>query len=180
LYGSEHEKQTERRRTVERVEYQAGAFPAVPVRINLQSGEIRLFEAPASRSPFPDVTIDRAAIRSMVDDHWRNVLSVSATGNLQLTAQLIKNFEDRMRDTTALMGQNKAKMFSLVVEEERKLVLNEFDRNPNLLKKRLGILSAAQPTPAIPYYQPQSIGEMAVRTAIQATIWETVIALFRR
>jgi hypothetical protein len=128
----------------------------------------------------PEVTVDRAAIRSMVEDHWRGFIPVAAVGNFQATAKVIKNFENRVRDTAALMEPNKAQMFSQVVEEERELVLNEFKRSPDLLKRRLGLVPTVQPTPVTTHYQRQTIGEMAVRTAIRDTIWETVIALFRR
>jgi hypothetical protein len=128
----------------------------------------------------PEITVDRAAIRAMVEDHWRGFIPVAAAGNMQVTAQCIKNIEDRIRDTTALMEPHKAKIFSQAVDEERELVLNEFKRSPDALKRRLGLLPITQPAPVTIQYRRQSIGDMAVRTAIRATIWETVIALFRR
>ena len=60
----------------------------------------------------PEVTVDRTAIRSMVEDHWRGFIPVSATGNMEVTAQCIKNFEDRIRNTEALMEPNKGKIFT--------------------------------------------------------------------
>jgi hypothetical protein len=171
-------KRTERRRTVERVADQAGAFPAVPVRINLQSGEIGLFEAPASRSPFPDVTIDRAAIRSMVEDHWRSFISV-AVSNPQIGFQTLQNFDERIQATAALMPPERAAMYLQAVEEEREILFNEYNRNPDALKRRLGLGPVRQPNRVVHQHQRQSIGEMAVRTAVRATIWESVISLFR-
>ena len=157
---------------------QAEAFPAVPVRINLQSGEIGLFEAPATRSPFPDVTIDRAAIRSMVEDHWRSFISV-AVSNPQIGFQSLQDFDERMQATAALMPPERAAMYLQSVEEEREILFNEYNRNPDALKRRLGLGPVRQPNRVVHQHQRQSIGELAVRTAVRATIWETVISLFR-
>jgi hypothetical protein len=156
----------------------AGAFPAVPVSINPQSSEIEPFEAPASRSPLPDVTIDRAAIRSMVEDHWRSFVSV-ATSNPLIAARSIHNFEQRTQAMASSMGPEKAKMFLRAVEEERELLLNEYNRNPDALKRRLGLAPLYRPNVVIRHPQRQSIGELAIRTAVRATIWEAVISLFR-
>jgi hypothetical protein len=157
---------------------QAGAFPAVPVSINLQSGEIGLFEAPASRSPFPDVTIDRAAIRSMVEDHWRSFISV-AVSNPQIGFQSLQNFDERIQATAALMPPERAAMYLQAVEEEREILFNEYNHNPDALKRRLGLGPVRQPNRVVHQHRRQSIGELAVRTAVRATIWETVISLFR-
>jgi hypothetical protein len=39
---------------------------------------------------------------------------------------------------------------------------------------------AASPHPTAPTHHRQGIGEMAVRTAVRATIWEVIRSLFRR
>jgi hypothetical protein len=78
------------------------------------------------------------------------------------------------------MEPERAAQFLQAVEEEREIVLTEFKSSPESLKRRLGLTPALRPMVAMPRYQRQTIGEMAVRTAIQATIWETIVALFRR
>jgi hypothetical protein len=103
---------------------QAGPFPAVPVSINLQSSEMGLFDAPASRSPFPDVTIDRAAIRSMVEDHWRSFISV-AVSNPKIGFQSLENFDERIQATAALMPPERAATYLQAVEEERERISAE-------------------------------------------------------
>jgi hypothetical protein len=157
---------------------QAGAFPAVPVSINPQSSEIELFDAPASRSPFPDVTIDRAVIRSMVEDHWRSFISV-AVRNPQIGFQSLENFDEQIQATAALMPPERAAMYLQAVEEERQILFNEYNRDPDALKRRLGLGPVKQPNRVVHQHHRQSIGELAVRTAVRATIWETVISLFR-
>lgn len=157
---------------------QVGAFRAVPVSINPQSSEIELFDAPASRSPFPDVTIDRAAIRSMVEDHWRSFISV-AVRNPKIGLQSLENFDERIQATAALMPRERAAMYLQAVEEEREILFNEYNRDPDALKRRLGLGPVKQPNRVVHQHHRQSIGELAVRTAVRATIWETVISLFR-
>jgi len=69
-------------------------------------------------------------------------------------------------------------MFLRAIEEERDLLFNEYRRNPDALKRRLG-LGPVNRSNLVVHHQRQSIGEMAVRTAVRATIWETVISIFR-
>jgi hypothetical protein len=126
----------------------------------------------------PDLTIDRSAIRSMVEDFWRGFISVAVT-NPQIGAQSIQNFDERIQATASLMVPGKAKMFLQAVEEERDLLFNEYRRNPDALKRRLGLGPVRQPNSVVRQHQRQSIGEMAARTAVRATIWETVVSLFR-
>jgi hypothetical protein len=126
----------------------------------------------------PDVAIDRAAVRSMVEDHWRSFISV-ATTSPQIGAQSIQNFEDRIQATASLMVTDKAKMFIRAIEEEREVLFNEYRRNPDALRRRLGLGPLNYPNLVVRQHQRQSIGEMAVRTAVRATIWESVISLFR-
>jgi hypothetical protein len=71
-----------------------------------------------------------------------------------------------------------AEIFLQAVEGERDLLFQEYKRNPDALKRRLGLAAASQPSLMSHRNQRQSIGEMAVRTAVRATIWETVISLF--
>jgi hypothetical protein len=132
----------------------------------------------SSISPPADVNVDRAAIRSMVEEFWRAFISVAAT-NPQIGAQTIENFDERIQATASLMVSEQAKMFLQAVEEERDLLFNEYRRNPDALKRRLGLGPVRQPNRVVHQHQRQSIGEMAVRTAVRATIWESVISLFR-
>lgn len=67
--------------------------------------------------------------------------------------------------------------FLRVVEEERNLISGEYERDRESVIQRLG-LATAEPQREIVYHR-QGIGEMAVRTAVRATIWEAVFSLFR-
>jgi len=137
-------------------------------------------QATGSAPQRSEVSIDRAAIRSMVEDFWRSFISV-AVSNPQISAQTIQHFEERIQATASLMAPGKARMFLQATEQERDILFNEYNRNPDALKRRLGLAPAPvnRPNLLIHRCRRQSIGEMVVRTAIRATIWETVISLFR-
>jgi hypothetical protein len=113
-----------------------------------------------------------------VEDHWRSFISV-AVSNPQLGAQSIQNFDERVNSMAALMPPDRAAMYLQTVEEEREILFNEYNRNPDALRRRLGLAPLYAPSVVMRQPSRQSIGEMAVRTAVRATIWESVISLFR-
>lgn len=121
-------------------------------------------------------SIDRDAIRSMVEDFWRSFLAVGRT-NPVIGQQTVMRFEERIKSTAALMPGDQAQVFLKAVDEERETLFNEYNRDPDALKHRLGLPLDA--TPVVLYQQRQGFGEMAVRTAVRATIWESIFSLFR-
>jgi hypothetical protein len=121
-------------------------------------------------------SIDRGAIRAMVEDFWRSFLAV-ARQSPQVGHESILRFEERIKATAALMQPQQASVFLQTTEEEREILFNEYQRNPEALKQRLGL--APSNAPAIVVHSRQSLGEMAIRTAVRATIWESVFSLFR-
>jgi hypothetical protein len=131
-----------------------------------------------SVSAWPNETIDRATIRSMVEDYWRSLLSISPN-NFRVRSQITQNFEERMHATASLMGPGKAEMFLQAVTEEREILLDENKRNQDALVRRLGLAPARQPNLVIHHHKRQSMGEMVVRTAVRATIWNAIFSLFR-
>jgi hypothetical protein len=90
-----------------------------------------------------DVSVDRAAIRSMVEEFWRAFISVAAT-NPQIGAQTIENFDERIQATASLMVPVNAQIFLQAVEDERDLLFEEYKRNPDALKRRLGLAAVNQ------------------------------------
>jgi hypothetical protein len=122
------------------------------------------------------VNIDRAAIRSMVEDHWRSFLAV-AKDNPQIGGESILSFEERMRAIASLMEPEQAQIFIQTLEEEREILFEEYKHNPEGLKHRLGL--TPQFTQPVIIHQQRGLGQLAVRTAVRATIWESIFALFR-
>lgn len=70
-----------------------------------------------------------------------------------------------------------SKEFLAAVEEERDRLFDEYSSSPDALKKRLGVNPAA-PVGAS-HSNRQGMGEMVVKTAVRASIWASIFALFR-
>ena len=122
-------------------------------------------------------SIGRDAIRAMVEEFWRSFLAV-AKQNPQIMRETILHFEERIQATAALMPKQQAAMHLQVIDEEREILFREYERSPDALKRRLGLAPTAAVMPIVIHRQ-QSLGEMAARTAIRATILESVYSLFR-
>jgi hypothetical protein len=71
-----------------------------------------------------------------------------------------------------------AAAFRQAVDAEREALLNEYERDPAGLKRRLGISLGVDALP-VNVSQKMGLGELAVRTAVRATIWESIWKLFR-
>ena len=113
----------------------------------------------------------------MVEDFWRSFLAVGRN-NPTIGQETIFRFEERIKSEAALMPNNQAQVFLKAVDEEREILFNEYNLDPGALKHRLGLAPDAAPTVVLPQ-QRQGFGEMAARTAVRATIWESVFSLFR-
>jgi hypothetical protein len=123
-----------------------------------------------------NATVDRVAIRSMVEDFWRSFISL-AVDHPEMGMKSIQRFDEQIQATAMLMESSNAQKYLQAVEEERDVLFQEYNRNPESLKRRLGL---SHPTPVAPvHYHRQGMGEMVVRTAVRATIWESVFSLFR-
>jgi hypothetical protein len=120
--------------------------------------------------------IDRSAIRAMVEDHWRSLLAVAQT-NPHLGRESILRFDEQIQATAALMQPQEGAVFRQTVDEEREILFNEYQRDPDSLKHRLGLTPSVAPTLVI--HHQQTLGEVVGRTAVRATVWESIFALFR-
>lgn len=116
----------------------------------------------------------------MVEDYWRAVLPAMQSQNLAVAQEIGQRFEQRIQQAAAQLPPIDAAAFLQAVEAEREKILAEYQSNPGALKTRLGVplgidapLKTARPTSG------SSLGELAVRTAVRATIWESIWALFR-
>lgn len=120
--------------------------------------------------------IDRGAIRAMVEDYWRSFISV-AHQEPEIGRETIMRFQERIQATASSMPPDQAQEFLQTVEEERDMLANEYDRNPDALKCRLGLPTDA--SHQIHVVHRQSLADVAVKTVVRATVWEVIIALFR-
>ena len=114
-------------------------------------------------------SIDRAAIRAVVEDFWRSFLAV-ARQNPQVGAESISRFSERMQSTAALMEKEQADVFLRTVEEERELLFNEYERNPDALKRRLGLETRVTQSTIIshPQIDPKTLNSESIRAAAQS------------
>ena len=124
--------------------------------------------------------IDRSLIRSMVEDFWRSFL-VTSTVKPESAKDSIHRFEERLQAMASIMPLEQSNEFLKIASEEREIIAKENERNPEQLKMRLGlkINREVQSYPIPAQYQRQSLPELAVRTAVRATVWKSIGAAFR-
>lgn len=144
----------------------------------------------AKEMPMSDnVKVDRAAVREMVEDIFRqqmlfhqNLLETQPHLSPQQTQDDVNNYVQRLfgrvEATAELMKPEQANIFKQMVDEEYTYLVREFEKDVNGTLRRFGIvLNRAAPAPV---YHRQGLGELAVRTAVRATVWELIWSLFRR
>lgn len=123
--------------------------------------------------------LNRAVIRSSVEEYWKNLIlnmRISPERALFVSAQ----FGEHIQAVAKLFSSpDEANAFLAAVEEERGMLVDEYDRDREGLLRRLGIDDYSQVQQHMVHYQRESIGEMAVRTAVRATIWEGIWSIFR-
>lgn len=123
--------------------------------------------------------MDRAVIIGMVENYWRTVIPAMQTGGADAFADVSNRFEERIKQTAALLPPVEAAAFSQIIDAEREKLIQEYQATPVALKKRLGIGLGVDAPMAHRASGRQGLGELAVRTAVCATVWESIWALFR-
>lgn len=106
----------------------------------------------------------------MVEDGWRGLLALDAADVHTLAAAVERQNAQFEAIAGMLPTEAQRDAFMLVMVEERQVLLNEQKRNPKRLRRRLGLAPAKAPTG-------EGLGSVAVKSAIQATIWAAVTAL---
>lgn len=135
-----------------------------------------------------DMSVDRATVRRLVEDFWRSLMLFGRhLGETQSNAdpesfkaqgiEMSKRFWERIDATAALMPPEQARMFKKIVEEEDQICFEDEQRDYDGFCKRLGL--NFPPVPA-PVYHRQGLGELAIRAAVRASIWELIFSIFRR
>ena len=136
-----------------------------------------------------EVHVDRIAIREMVEDAFRSQMLFhqnyidahphSTPQESQDAAyEFYQRWAQRIEATADLMLPDQGAAFRDMIGEEYGFLIKELERDPQALAQRLGVV-VGRPAPQVAYRR-QGIGEMAVRTAVRATIWELIFSLFRR
>jgi hypothetical protein len=140
-----------------------------------------------------DIIVDRSMVRRLVEDFWRSLVlydrhlgetqpNLSRDEHMRLSQDFSRRWQERNQATAATMPPEQARMFLRMIDEEDDICFQEHQRNPDAFYRRLGLNLTSDPKPTRQpvVYHRQSFGEMAVRTAVRATIWELIWSLFRR
>jgi len=120
---------------------------------------------------------DREKCREIVEEHWRTFLTFAASGATELGKECIARFERDIENAASTMSPEDAAIFIQAFDEERDAIHAEYLRSPEKLKARLGVAQPALQDVRGRY--PLSLGEVATRTVVRATIWESVKSIFR-
>jgi hypothetical protein len=122
-------------------------------------------------------SFDRDTARKLVEDHFRAILPLRGYGkrpqNMALIEQMGSRFADQIDAWGASMPPDQAKELGDMFGDAMQLSVAECQRDPVAYARRLGVLPGRTSNR-------QGIGEMAVRTAVRASIWEGVARLFGR
>lgn len=118
----------------------------------------------------------RRICRGMVEDHWRTFLGFAATGSEELGRNSVRLFDQAISDGASQMSPHDGALYTAMMEEERERIFDEYSRNPAALKERLGVTAGRPPQAS---RDTHGLGELAVRTAVRATIWSAIRAVFR-
>lgn len=138
------------------------------------------------------VTNQDAALREfatdLVEEHWRLFLCAAARGDEKGARKQILEFDQTCEESKARVARGEfspkdnpenVRKITQYIEEVRGHIADEYDRDPVALKRRLGVpVSAPAGTSQRPSNR-MGIGEMAVRTAVRATVWTVVRDVIR-
>ena len=122
--------------------------------------------------------MDRSVVSGMVEDYWRAYIPAVQVRGMEAALEVSQRFEQRIEQTAQLMEPLEAAAFRQAVEAERERLIQEYTADPVALKLRLGI-NLGVDAPAQRRRESGGLGELAVRTAVRATVWESIWALFR-
>jgi hypothetical protein len=126
----------------------------------------------------------RSLARDSVEDFWRTLISVARTSHSASQAQtklaeLQRIFHSGIDKIAESFSPADAKAFRETVEREDNglALLRQTDRKAFFA--RLGISDDEAPIPRKTAQHHQSVGEVALKTAVRAVVWEGIRALFR-
>jgi hypothetical protein len=117
-------------------------------------------------------------IRQVVEDHWRAVLTAAWSGDTGKADKLTDELERNVTYWCESFPQH-ANLAKAILKRERDKLELEYYRNPDMFRLRLGLPSPQQPAPTVVVQERSNLGDLVVRTAVRATVWETVRSIFR-
>jgi hypothetical protein len=115
-------------------------------------------------------------ITKLAEDHWRAFLTAAQRQNSELAMEEVVGFDKMLKPIAEKLGSD-GPAFLAAVDRARGRLQQEYDADRVAFRRRLGISLPEPVQPQVIYNG--SVGGMIVRTAIRATIWESVRALSR-
>jgi hypothetical protein len=133
-----------------------------------------MLEVPKTPAQLFEENFPDAEIRDMVESFWRAFLAIS-NENPSLSLEVGHRFETKINEIAAGLGGEYQALFIAAVEQHRERLLQEYQADHAAFRRRLGVA----PPPQLGANGGASLGEVAVRTAVRATVWESIRAVFR-
>ena len=133
-----------------------------------------------------DGNIERIC-QEAVEEHWKIFLQFAAEGSNELGKDCIVRFEKKINDVAnGLKNAMQRDVFLKAVEIERARLFEEYTNTPEQLKRRLAgpfvpRKLAVKTTTGKPDQKllPRNLNDVAINTAVRATVWEIVVSIFR-
>ena len=121
-----------------------------------------------------EMNFDRATVRKIVEDQWREIIPLRGyrmrAQNTTLMDKMWKRFGDQTEAWIKSLPSDQGDELAHIFSEELRLSAAEWNRDKVGFARRLGVLPGS-------VSHRQGIGEMAVRTAVRASIWEGIFRL---
>jgi len=122
----------------------------------------------------------RDKCRTLARGCWKSFLEISVANGMPAAAMYISRFEAEIAQQAAEIEAKTefpglGEQYLAYIEEERERLLQEYQRDPAALRRSLGAPPLIQQTaPARQDGRRMSMGELAARTAVRATVWTLV------
>jgi hypothetical protein len=126
--------------------------------------------------------VSRNGCRILCETVWKDILADTLRGDVDAAEARIKRFMAFMEHDSSLRSPKDKEQYVADVNTEWNILLEESKRDNAALVKRLGVGVRSASPAAVPVHQglqQQGIGEMVARTAVRATIWSAIRAMFR-
>ena len=88
--------------------------------------------------------VSREEVRQMVDTLWRSFLNFAAEGSPAMGQECIARFEERTHAEARKMDAENGAEYLAMIDEERGLIMDEYTKDPERLKQRLGVQARPQ------------------------------------
>ncbi len=123
--------------------------------------------------------MDKSAIRGIAEDYWRAMIPLMQAREIAAAQELGEKFEQRIQKVADSLAPLELASFLQAMDAEREKLIAEYKADPYALKQRLGTPQFAGAPAAQPHHGNGGLGNLVVRTAVRATVWEAIWAIFR-